>query len=268
MKAKPLCWHGGKHFLAKWILSNFPARDRYTHYNEAFAGGLHVLFAHDPEGKSEAVNDLNRGLSDFWYVLANTPEPLLRQLWLTPLSQEIWEESKSQIVADTDRVRRATAFFIRYRQSRQGRGKCYRTPSTRTARGMNENVSSWLSAIDGLPEAHERLRSVEVRNMDAIRFIREYDHPKALFYLDPPYLHSTRNLKNAYECEMSIEAHVELLDCISDMEGMFILSGYPSELYSDYAAKKGWRTATKEIDKKSSSSPTKEIKTEVLWMNY
>ena len=83
---------------------------------------------------------------------------------------------------------------------------------------MNENVSAWLSAVEGLPEAHARLGRVEIRNMDACEFIQKYDHPKALFYCDPPYLHQTRHEKaanNEYTHEMTFEQHDNLLSRLS-----------------------------------------------------
>lgn len=263
----PLKWHGGKHFLASFIVDNLPPSDQWTHYLEPYAGGLSVLFALPP-GKSETVNDLNSGLSDFWYVLANTPDRMLRALWGTPLSQDVWQDAHVQSFADGDRVKRATAFFIRYRQSRQGLGKDYCTPTKRVRRGMNENVSAWLSAVDGLQEAHERLRRVEVRNMDALNFIRAYDHEKALFYLDPPYMHETRKTRKGYDYEMTDANHLEMLDVLTGIKGKFALSGYPSALYEEHASKHGWRSVSRQIDNKASSRKTKEQKTEMLWMNY
>jgi len=264
---QPIKWHGGKSYLSAWIIGNFPDRNSYTHYNEAFAGGLSVLFAHDPDGKSEAVNDLNSGLSDFWFILSTTPEAMIRELWATPLSQEVWE-SATEMRADDDRMKRATAFFVRYRQSRQGLGKDFATPTTRVRRGMNENVSAWLTAVESLPEAHERLRRVEVRNMDGIKFIEKYDHESALFYLDPPYVHETRVTTKDYECEMSVADHLRLLEVCVKLKGKFLLSGYDSEMYRRVADQNGFRKVEKEIDNKASSKDVKEKKTECLWMNY
>lgn len=266
--SQPLKWHGGKSYLADWIVDNFPARDLYTHYAEPYAGGLSVLFRHNPEGKSESVNDLSQELSDFWYVLANAPDQMIRALWATPLSQVAWEESIGSIGMEPDQVKRATKFFVRYRQSRQGLGKDYCTPTSRTRRGMNENASAWLSAVEGLPEAHKRLRRVEVRCMDAIDFIRKYDHPKALFYCDPPYLHETRVTTKEYVHEMGAECHQRLLNCLSEIEGMFVLSGYESQMYNEAAKAFQWRSVKRLIDNKASSKKTKDKRTEVLWMNY
>ena len=266
--SQPLKWHGGKSYLAKWIIEHFPCRDEYTHYNEPFAGGLSVLFAHDPDGKSEAVNDLNILLSNFWNVLSvcNAFKEFKRIVQCIPLSEP--EFCRSRGIDHGHSVYAAVDFFIRYRQSRQGLGKDYCTPTTRTRRGMNENVSAWLSAVDGLPEAHERLRRVEVRNMDAVRFIKLYDHEKALFYCDPPYLHDTRVTKSDYQHEMSEDDHLRLLDCLAGIKGKFILSGYPSLLYAKAADANGWLSVGKMIDNKASGKKSKEQKNEMLWMNY
>lgn len=263
----PLKWHGGKTYLAKWIISNFPDRDSYTHYLEAYAGGLAVLFEHDPTNKSETINDINSGLMDFWFVLAKTPDRMLRELWATPLSDTVWDAAICGL-SDNDRVRRATSFFIRYRQSRQGLGKNYCTPTSRIRRGMNENVSSWLSAIECLPEAHDRLKRVEVRNMPAIDFIRTYDHVNALFYLDPTYMPETRVSKNSYEFEMSVSDHRILLDMLIGLKGKFMLSGYHSNMYDEWALSNNIRFVEYEIDNKASSKSSKDKKIECLWMNY
>jgi DNA adenine methylase len=275
---QPIKWHGGKSYLASWILEHFPGRDRYTHYNEPFAGGLSVLFAHDFEGKSESVNDLNTDLTIFWQVLAHEQlsARFIKAMSCVPLGNLSFEQSKAATQApvvayeswEGMALHRASAFFVRYRQSRQGLGKDYCTPTTRTRRGMNENVSAWLSAVDGLPEAFERLRRVEVRSMDAVKFIEQYDHEKAFFYLDPPYLHETRVTKKDYECEMSKEDHCRLLECLKNIKGMFLLSGYPSELYRQYSIENDWSMDCREIDNKASGKKSKDQKTECLWWNY
>ncbi|MGC3968923.1 MAG: hypothetical protein QM775_16600 [Pirellulales bacterium] len=56
--------------------------------------------------------------------------------------------------------------------------------------------------------------------------------------------------------------------CAFTFEGRFILSGYPSQLYDDYATRFGWRVVDVVIDNKASGKATKEKKTERLWFNY
>jgi len=170
--------------------------------------------------------------------------------------------------AATDPVQRAVQFFIRARQSRQGLRRDYCTPTTRTRRGMNEQVSAWLTAVAGLPQVANRLRRVEVRCMPAVDFIRRYDHAGCLLYVDPPYVHTTRQHRSAYTVEMTDQQHAELLELLAQIKGKFLLSGYPNELYSSFAAKHGWRCVQFQIDNKASAAKQKPVKTECAWMNY
>ncbi len=266
-KSNPLKWHGGKSYLSSWIRSHFPPEGSYTHYCEPYAGGLAVLLDSDGEGISEAVNDIHEELANFWSVLITDGDEFIRAASLIPLSQKIWENSFLKC-GERSRIDRALSFFVRYRQSRQGIGKDYCTPTKRVRRGMNENVSAWLSAVDGLREACERLRRVEVCCMEATDFIVRYDHKYALFYLDPPYMKSTRSAKDVYDYEMEYDDHLKLLKTLSMIEGRFLLSGYESKLYSELAEEFGWVKVSLDIDNKASGSAVKEKKTECLWMNY
>ncbi len=123
--------------------------------------------------------------------------------------------------------------------------------------------------MNGLPAASARLRDVVILDAkEATNVITKQDGPKTLFYLDPPYLHSTRVTTGDYECEMTAEQHRRLLEVLTGIEGKFILSGYRSDLYDRYADKYGWHREDIEIDNKASSAKTKEKKVECLWMNY
>jgi DNA adenine methylase len=272
---QPIRWHGGKHYLAKRIIELMPPRDgaRPWHlYREPFAGGLSVLLQLNPEGLSEAVNDLDGDLSNFWRVIASEDcfARFKRMAEGTPFSSTEWESSEyvRKWIMLADPILLAVRFFIHCRQSRQGLRKDFATPTRRLRRGMNENVSAWLSAVEGLPEVHARLKRVEVQNMKAVDFIRQYDDPEAVFYCDPPYLHSTRTVTDAYRHEMGDTEHAELLVCLSKIKGRFLLSGYKSELYGEAAERYGWRRVDFEIDNKSGAGETKQLRTESVWMNY
>ena len=285
MPSLPLKWHGGKHYLAKRIIALMPP---HLHYVEPYFGGGAVLFARDPNrdwilaadeepattlahelrGCSEIVNDIDGELMNFWAVLR---EPKWRQLYerlqFTEMSEWVWDEADSNVPRDS--LMRAWAFFIRYRQSRQGLGQCFATLSrTRTRRGMNEQVSAWLSAVEGLPEAHERLKRVVILNGDALDVIRQQDGPRTHFYCDPPYLHETRTAKDCYEHEMTEKHHIRLLHTLDDIAGTFQLSGYRSRLYDNFAADQGWRCVEFDLPNNASGAKRKERKTECVWMNY
>ena len=104
--------------------------------------------------------------------------------------------------------------------------------------------------------------------MNALAFIQKYDHPKAMLYLDPPYLHETRVTTKDYDFEMGVKDHADLLSCLSHLKGKFIISGYPSDMYDKHARRLGWRKVERQIDNKASGKKTKDQKTECLWMNY
>lgn len=269
--SNPLKWHGGKSYLADQIIALMPP---HVHYVEPFFGGGAVLFRKPCEGVSEVVGDTYRRLTWFWQAIADPWcfREFREIIELVPFSQERWQQAERNLrcwPSGYDWKHAAVDFFIVYRQSRQGLGKDFATLSrNRTRRGMNEQVSSWLTAIEGLPEAHERLKRVVILNAEACDVIRQQDGPNTLFYCDPPYLHSTRVTTGDYECEMDADDHLMLLATLADIEGKFILSGYHSAIYDAYAKTRGWRCVEIKIDNKASSKAVKEQKTECLWMNY
>ena len=214
----PLKWHGGKKDLASWIISLMPARCKnpnkpadddpgWLHYVEPYAGGLAVLLANDPEGISEVVNDLNGELTNFWKVLANEDRfrHFMRVIEATPFSEkqylysDHWSKHGSvgfnmpKVVSADETIAKAVHFFIACRLSLAGRMKGFTgITKTRTRRGMNNEVSAWLTAIEGLPAVHKRLKRVLIVGpSDALDVIRKHDGPRVLFYLDCPYLHET-----------------------------------------------------------------------------
>ena len=146
----PLKWFGGKHYLASRIVSLMP---KHLHYVEPFFGGGAVLLAKPYEGISEVVNDKHQELTNFWRVLQQ--ESLFVQFQriveCIPFSEIEWEDAGRDVGGSA--VERAVRFFVRCRQSRVGQMQDFATLSrTRTRRGRNEQVSAWMSAVDGLPQ--------------------------------------------------------------------------------------------------------------------
>lgn len=280
MNSSAIKAHGGKAYLASKIIELMPFHDRYC---EAYVYSGAVLFAKKYENTAEWINDINGQVTNFWQVLADSTafKLFVRKVQCTEFGQERFQKAKERLKFDIQdepfdwqaEVDEALAFFIVNRQSRQALGKDFATPTTRLRRGMNENVSAWLSAVDGLPWFHERLRRVEVWNENAVTFIDKLDKSSdTLFYLDPPYMKSVRsNAANEYgEFEMTDEQHIALLQYLNaGMRGKVIISGYPSPLYNNALRYDlGWRHVDIEIDNKASSADDKEIKIERIWMNY
>ncbi len=261
----PLKWHGGKHYLAPKLVALMPP---HVHYVEPYAGGLSVLLARSGEGVSEVINDIHSELANFWSVLAIPREfaQFYRCVRAIPFSSEFWEGAE---FTGGTQPQRAAAFFIRCRQSMAGRMDCFAPLSrNRTRRGMNEQVSAWLTAVEGLPAVHARLKRVVVLNRDAIEVIKQQDGPNTFFYLDPPYLHETRATTGEYEHEMTTAAHAELLLTLYKIQGNFMLSGYRSELYDSAAQECNWIRADFDLPNNAASGDEKRRMTECVWMNY
>jgi DNA adenine methylase len=260
----PLKWHGGKYYLARQIVAIMPA---HLHYVEPFAGGLSVLLAKNPEGVSEVVNDIHGELTNFWNVLRSPDdfETFQRLCEATPFCESVWKTAGANINASL--AERAWRFFVRCRQSLAGRMDSFAPLSrTRTRRGMNEQASAWLKAIEGLPDVHARLKRVVILNRNAIDVIRQEDGADTLFYLDPPYLGETRATEDVYAHEMGSEQHAKLLIVVRECKGRVILSGYPSETYDRQL--KGWNRQEFSLPNQAASGKQKRQMTEVIWCNF
>lgn len=98
---------------------------------------------------------------------------------------------------------------------------------------------------------------------DAISFLSSYSFDGDEFvYLDPPYLMETRKTKRPlYEFEYSDKQHEQLLQLIKTLDCNIMLSGYWSEMYTDYLS--DWYTSSFESMTRGGT-----MATEWLWMNY
>ena len=272
---QPIKWHGGKNYLASKIVALMPEHIAYV---EPYFGGGSVLLATNPEGRSEVVNDINGDLVNFWQVLANEHTfPLFeRRLNATPFGEHFWKCTEWQLTdpdtlfdADTAgrSVNRAMAFFIRCRQSLAGRMESFAPLSrTRVRRGMNEQASAWLNAVEGLRAVHERLKRVVILNRDAIDVIEGQDGKDTLTYCDPPYRHDTRTAKDIYAHEMSDLDHSVLLGTLKNCVGKVMLSGYASGPYD--ASLKDWTRHEFTLPNNAAGGKTKRTMTECLWCNF
>lgn len=270
MTNPPIKWHGGKHYLAAKLVKLMPP---HLHYVEPYAGGLAVLLARDGEGVSEVVNDLNGDLMNFWGVMQSDTMfgQFKRIIEATPFSEVEYATASNDHGSFNAGVWRAVEFFVRCRQSLAGRMDSFAPLSrNRVRRGMNEQVSAWLTAIEGLPAVHARLKRVVIFNRDALDVIRQQDGPNTFFYLDPPYLHETRATTGEYLHEMSYAQHCELLTTLDKIQGKFMLSGYRSKLYDEVAASRlrEWTRHDFDLPNNAASGESKRRMTESVWCNY
>jgi DNA adenine methylase len=258
----PVKWHGGKHYLARWIVAEFPAHHTYV---EPFGGAASVLL-NKPPAMVEVYNDLDERISRFFRVLREHGDEFRRRLSLTPYSEVEFRKSAE---STDDEVEQARRDFVRWRQSLGGRGDSFSFTLHRVRRQMADVVSGYLSAIDQqLPLIVERLRAVQFLCRPAVEVVRQWDSADTLFYCDPPYLHETRaaGSRAVYGIEMSEDEHRELAETLNTCRGKVVLSGYPSALYDDLYG--SWRTVEIDIPNHAAGGRQKTRMREILWLNF
>jgi len=235
----------------------------HTTYVEPFFGGGQFFFF-KPPSKREVINDSNLHLMQMWETIKSSPKPLIEILRKMPYEESTFDWARYSSISGSAEEHAAKTFIL-YRQSLGARGKSFaKSSGSRLRRGMPDNQSAWLSALDLIQSNSERLQKVDIMTGNAIDVLQNYDGSASFFYLDPPYLPETRVSKRVYENEMSYEDHEKLLDTILTLKGRIMLSGYDSPLYNKYL--KGWQREEIQLANHASSSTKKKRSFEVIWI--
>lgn len=250
----PLRYMGSKWMLADWIIAQFPSHDSYV---EPYCGGAAVFFRKMPS-RIETLNDLDGRISTFFRVLRNRTEQLVQAVDLTPYSRA--EYDLSFVPAD-DELEQARRFYVQSRMAYGGAQDKQRGWRSLKRWARHSSIPREWSRLEGLLNAAYRLKHAQVECRPAIEVIREYDDPKTLFYIDPPYLQATRRRPdNRYRHEMDEADHVALAEVLHSVRGYVVLSGYQSELYARLYT--DWRCLTK-----STTTNGNSMATECLWLS-
>jgi len=257
-------WYGGKFSHLGWLLPLLPEAH---HYCEPFAGSAAVLLNRKPS-PVETYNDIDGEVVNFFRVLREDTESLIKAIAMTPFSREEFYIACEDFGPYLTPLERARRFFIRARQVRTGLaqtaslGRWANCKST-TRKGMSGVVSRWLGSVEMLPEIAKRLLRVQIENRPAPDVISLYDDKGTLFYCDPPYPHEARGDAKAYAFEMSDDEHRELARALGRVKAKVAVSGYRCDLMDTLY--KGWKIAEAPTKKCHS---VKTSRTEALWMNY
>lgn len=259
-------WYGGKFSHLDWLLPLLPP---CHHYCEPFSGSGAVLLNREPS-PVETYNDIDGEVVNFFRVLRDDPENLIKTLALTPFSREEYYHAIYGEMSEISDVEKARRFYIKARQTRTGLaqtaslGRWANCKNTSRA-GMSGVVSRWLGGIDALDDLAQRLIRVQIENRPAVDVIRLYDSPTTLFYCDPPYLHATRGDTKAYGFEMDEDQHRELARVVNQCQGMVAVSGYDHPLMNEFFPPERW---LKTFSPDKTIHSTKDKRVEVLWTNY
>ena len=254
----PFKIHGGKYYLASWILEYFPLDYRKLEYVEPFVGAASLLFAKDPS-KLEVISDINPGTVAIYRALKDNFSEFIAELKSIPYSEE------SFLNALKRKYSPAANAFVKQRMSRGGMGTLF-AYSTRLRGGIPGDIHAWNTILQELHLHSNRLKNVRIENRNALYLNWEETGPDTFVYLDPPYLSDTRTAKTVYEFELTNEDHKELLLKLLNTKAKVLISGYNSALYNIYL--RDWNRTHKVVSNNSSQSKIKELRDEYLWWNY
>jgi len=258
-------YHGGKFRLAPWIMQFFPPHRIYV---EPFGGAGGVLIQ-KPRVYSEVYNDLDSDVVNLFRVLRDRQLrlELIEAVVMTPYAREEFEMSW---LPTDDPVERARRIVVRASMGFGSAGATKGSTGFRidSKREYETAQHTWAMQPDALAAAGERLAGVLIENRPAIDIIESHDSDQTLFYVDPPYVHDTRCFRhrgghNAYRFEMADEEHLQLLEILKSVSGMVVLSGYPSELYTQALSE--WECHQKEARISAGRGTT--LRTECVWLN-
>ena len=208
----PLAYIGGKSKLAKTIIEMMP---KHKAYCEVFAGAAWVFFRKEPS-KYEVINDLDSDLVCFYRVLQNHLEEFLKQFKWLLASREWFEDWKrQQVVGGLTDIQRAARYYYLQRQCFAGRvrGRTY------GASPMSRPRINLLRIEEELSEVHLRLAGVTIEHLPWQQFLKTYDKPGTLFFLDPPYYKAPY-----YNHNFELADYDELAEALSSLVSHFILS--------------------------------------------
>jgi len=229
-----LRYHGGKWRLAPWVISHFP---RHKLYVEPFGGGASVLLR-KAKSPGEIYNDMDGDIVRFFRTLRDPKKSAsLRQaLDMTPFARDEYLAAYEPL--SDDDVEAARQIMVRSFMGMSSKGLFQRSgfDARVQADGYISRVHSFKGASAVIPAVCNRLSRVVIENMDGLRLIELYDSPETLFYVDPPYLLSTRTGKY-YKYEMDDSQHVALINLLQRCVGMVVLSGYANPVYESLT---GW----------------------------
>jgi len=255
-KRPAIRYYGGKWRLAPWVISHFP---KHAAYVEPCGGAASVLLQ-KPRSSLETYNDLDGLVVNFWRVLRENYDELIRQIRLTPWSRLEYDNATTP---SDDPIEQARRFWVSVQMSisaSSGYHPGFRV--IKSAEHIHSNPDLFDKDLDALNFAYARFAGVQIENLDALKCIEKYDGPDTLIYFDPPYLTETRT-HTRYNIEAGDDAfHVQAAKLLHKVDGYVVVSGYPSELYQILYEETGWSR----FDKRSATTGG-TVRTESVWLS-
>lgn len=251
-----LMYYGSKSSISSWIIGFFPPHDTFV---DIMGGSAAVLLAKE-QVKLEVYNDLNHHLVNFFKVLREQPEELVRLIGLTPYARQEHEVCRHPC---DDPLESARRFFCSSWMGISGMPHDKKTGMrtlSHAGQRYTSHPKSMRQAQERLHTISERIRYTQIECKQWDEILARYDRDKTLIYFDPPYVKSTRTAKNMYHYEWDDDLHMAAAEKIKQADSYVVVSGYESDLYSDLY--NDWPVFSKTM---TANAGTK--RTERLWLS-
>ena len=221
-------YYGGKSGrtrLGKWVTSLLPQRTDCT-YVELCAGMAGILLQREPS-KVEVLNDLNDRVVNFWRVLRDDGEELVRLAKHTPYSYQEYNWAAQHLDDKSlSPTRRALAFLTVIEQNLfHGDGANHVNPPQWALKVGTTNISAIRDRYKLLELIRERIHYVQLYNGDASVLVKKtLNIPYSVIYFDPPY--TKRNHSPYAVSSIDVEKITELFQ---QHKGAIAISGCDGE---------------------------------------
>ncbi|AOH83607.1 DNA methyltransferase [Sphingomonas panacis] len=173
---------GGKRNLVKRLV---PLIDATPHdsYAEPFVGMGGIFLKRRRRPRAEYINDVSGDVATFFRVLQEHYAYVIDMLRFRVASRAEFERLKALPAERLTDLQRAVRFLYLQRLAFGGKveGRNFGVDPRQGARFNVNRLEPLLADI------HDRLAGVVIEQLDYGEFIRRYDTPGTLFYLDPPY---------------------------------------------------------------------------------
>lgn len=186
-------------------------------YAEPFVGMGGIFFRRRRRPKAEVINDISADVAVLFRILQRHYQPFMDMLKWRFASRAEFDRLMGVDPDTCTDLERAARFLFLQRNAFGGKvvgrnfGVSYDQPSK----------FRWSELEGLLQDVHDRLEGVYIERLPYDVFIRRYDRPGALFYLDPPYAGCEGDYGPGVFSPADFEHLSTLLEAI---EGRFILS--------------------------------------------
>ena len=219
---KPFKYAGGDWFIKDELL-DLLAKSKCKTLVEVFGGsGVVSMYAPRDVFKNIIYNDKDSLLTNFFTVLKDKTDELVKKLALIPFSREIFYKYSEMIetgeIHKLDPVEKAVATFYVLRASMWGMGDGFAVEVSRSyATELKRQVAL-------LPEYAKMWADVTIENRDFRDIIKIYDREYTVFYCDPPHLSvGNVNREHYYRLGFTEKDMKDLLNMLSNAKGKFVL---------------------------------------------